>query len=106
MLEHTVFKGRSLLCPPFAWQHSKAMLFYFTQNSASEIQTQHWCIEAKSSASVSHTRVDGPGGLLTLGRGILALHPSEIQCLCLYSGSHVMAFTRVVKDEQQSPGEH
>ena len=68
---------------PLAWQSNKAILFSVTPNSASEIQNQGWCIEAKSSASVSHTRVDSPGGLLTPGHGSLSLNPSEIQFLYL-----------------------
>ena len=33
------FEGMSLLWPLLAWQSSKAVLFYFTQNSVSEIQS-------------------------------------------------------------------
>ena len=36
-LGHVVLQGTSPLCPPFAWQSNKAILFYFTQNSVLEI---------------------------------------------------------------------
>ena len=36
-LEHIVFKGRSPLCPPFAWKSNESILFYFNQNSVSKI---------------------------------------------------------------------
>ena len=48
----TGVRDRSPLCLPSVWQSNKAILFYFTQNSDSEVQLQYWRTDAKFSAPV------------------------------------------------------
>ena len=72
----TEFWGAGTHCvSPLAWQSTKVILFYFTQNCLQD-SVQHQCTEAEFSASLGGHRQDSHCRMIMSGKEETFLHPS------------------------------